>query len=364
MPGISRATLGETRRIARAGSLDASDVRCHVRSVTPRRGISRRTALGVLGSAATTLAVTGRLPRAHAAAATDAPPGALRFGVQTAPQHTGYREIAEVWEEADGLPYDSAFVFDHFMPISGDPRGPCLEGWTLLSALAARTRRLRVGVLVTGNTYRFPAVLAKMAATVDHVSNGRLILGMGAGWFGREHEAYGIPFSTAGGRAQRLVEAVEVVKALCTRESATYEGKYYRLKDAPFVPRTVQQPHPPLLIGGVGPKVVQPLAARHAQIWHFFAPDPARARTLCTEFDALCRRVGRDPAEVEKSTSLRSAEVAGLDARALRTRVQELADAGVRHFILGFAAPFDRALLRRFAADVAAPLRAEAARRA
>lgn len=325
--------------------------------MSARRGISRRAALGVIGSAATALAVTRRLPRGSAVAA-EKPRGGLRFGFQTAPQHTTYRELADVWEEADGLPYDSAFVFDHFMPISGDPKGPCLEGWTLLGALAARTRRLQVGVLVTGNTYRWPAVLAKMAATVDQVSGGRLILGMGAGWFEREHEAYGIPFHTAGGRAKRLVETVDAVKALFTQASATYEGRYYRLKDAPFVPRTVQRPHPPILIGGMGPKVIQPLAARHAQIWHFFAPDAAKARALCTGFDEICRKVGRNPAEVEKSTSLRAAEVAGLDAKALRTRVQEMADAGVRHFILGLAPPFDRALLRRFAKDVAAPLRA------
>lgn len=319
------------------------------------RRISRRAALGVLGSAATTLALGGRLPGGTAVAAE--PPGKLRFGFQTAHQHTTYRDLLQVWEEADGLPYDSGFVFDHFMPIGGDPKGPCLEGWTLLAALAARTRRLQVGVLVTGNTYRYPAVLAKMAATVDHVSDGRLILGMGAGWFEREHRAYGIPFYTTGERARRLVEAVEVVRALFTQESSTYEARYYRLKDAPFDPPPVRRPHPPILIGGVGPKVIQPLAARHAQIWHFFAPDAAKARTMVEGFDAICRRVGRDPAEVETSTSLRDADVAGLDAKALRTRVEEMADAGVRHFILGLRAPFDRALLRRFAKDVAEPLR-------
>jgi len=321
----------------------------------PRR-ISRRTALRVLGTAATTLAATGSLPHGEAVAAPP-PRTGLRFGFQTAPQHTTYGEIAALWEEADALDLDSAFVFDHFMPIQGDQKGPCLEGWTLLSALAARTKRFRVGVLVTGNTYRWPAVLAKMAATVDQVSGGRLILGMGAGWFEREHLAYGMPFHTAGGRARRLVEAVEVVKKLFTEDTSTYAGKYYRLKDAPFVPRAVQRPHPPILIGGMGPKVIQPLAARHAQIWHFFASDVAKVHQLCTGFDDLCRSAGRDPAEVEKATSLRAADVAGLDAKALRARVKEMADAGVRHFILGLSAPFDRAVLRRFAKDVAAPLR-------
>jgi len=311
----------------------------------------------VLGSAATTLAATGTLPRGESTAAAPPAKAGLRFGIHTLPHHTTWTDIAAVWEEADGLGLDSAFVFDHFMPIQGDQKGPCLEGWTLLAALAARTKRLRVGVLVTGNTYRWPALLAKMAATVDHVSGGRLILGMGAGWFEREHQAYGIPFHTPGGRARRLVESVEVVKKLFTQESTTYAGKYYQLKDAPFMPRAVQRPHPPILIGGMGPKVIQPLAARHAQIWHFFASDPRRVQQLCTGFDDLCRAAGRDPAEVEKSTSIRAGDVANLDAKALLARVQELADAGVRHFILGLGAPFERDVMRRFAKEVAAPLR-------
>lgn len=280
-------------------------------------------------------------------------PTRLRFAVQTPPQHVTFRDLARAWREADALGFDAAFVFDHFMPIFSDPNGPCFEGWTLLAALGAQTERLHVGVLVSGNTYRHPAVLAKCAVTVDHATGGRLVLGIGAGWFEREHTAYGLPFYTTAERARRLGEAVEILKALFTRERTTYAGKYYTLTDAPFEPKSLQKPHPPILVGGMGPKLVQPVAARHAQIWHFFVRDGdvTAVRRLCTDFDALCRRVGRDPEEVAKSTSLRPEELARPVA-AVRDRVRALADAGVSYFILQLAPPFDGDLVRRFAAEV------------
>ena len=318
-----------------------------------------RTRREFLRDVGTTAAVVAGLTRAwdgtaHAAVA----PGKLRFGIQARPEHVTYADMRRVWREADELGLDSAFTFDHFMPIDGRPEGACFEGWTMLSALAAQTERIRVGVLVTGNTYRFPAVLAKMAATVDHVSNGRLILGIGAGWFEREHAAYGIPFHTPGGRARRMVEAVEVVKMLFTQERSTFEGKYYRLADAPFQPRAVQRPHPPILIGGMGPKVVQPCAAKHAQIWHFFVRDGVdEVRRTVVAFDALVRQAGREPAEVEKSVSLRPPDIAGKPAKEVRAHVQALADAGVGHFILSLPAPYDWEVLRRYAKEVAPAFR-------
>ena len=313
--------------------------------------ISRRTFVKGIG----VLAATASVPAwPQLLGATEARPGRVRFGVQTAPQDTTYEAIEGVWKEADALGYDSAFVFDHFIPIFSDPSGPCLEGWTLLAALAARTERVRVGVLVTGNTYRHPAVLAKMAATVDHVSHGRLILGLGAGWFELEHTAYGIPFSTAGGRARQLVEAVEVIKLLFKQQRSTFSGKHYHLQDAPFEPKGIQRPHPPILIGGMGPKVIQPLAARHADIWHFFvrAGGAEEARRVCADFDGICRRVGRDPAEVEKSTSVRPDTWSAETAKGLSTEIRGLVDAGVRHVILGLRAPFDPIVLRGFAREV------------
>jgi F420-dependent oxidoreductase-like protein len=314
--------------------------------------LSRRSFL--MGAAAAVAAVAGRLavPRA-AQPAPSSSKNKLRFGVQTPPQHVSYADIAQTWREADELGFDSAFVFDHFIPIYSDPQGPCLEGWTLLAALAAQTKQVKVGVLVTGNTYRHPAVLAKMAATVDHISNGRLILGLGAAWFELEHTAYGIPFYTPGERARRLGEAVEVIKLLFTQQKSNFKGKYYQLKDALCEPKPLQKPYPPLLIGGMGPKLIQPLAARQANIWHFFVRDgdPQETKKICTDFDALCRKVGREPSQVEKSISLRPPQLAGTPED-VRGRIQALADAGVQHFLISLPAPHDRQLLRRFAQEI------------
>ena len=276
----------------------------------------------------------------------------LRFGVLTYPEHVTYRDIVDIWQEVDTLGFATAFVFDHFIPFTGSPSGPCLEAWTLLSALAAQTKHVHAGVLVTGNTYRHPAVLAKMAVTVDHISNGRLILGMGAGWFEAEHQMYGIPFSTSGTRARQLSEAVEVFKHLFIEEKSTFSGKYYQLKDAPFAPKAVQKPHPPLLIGGTGPKTILPLAARQANIWHFYGgSETEEIRQTCAAFDAVCRKVGRNPEEIEKATSLYPSQLAG-DATEVVPRLQALADAGIRHVIIELSQPYDRQFLRRFAKDV------------
>lgn len=324
----------------------------------PNDDFSRRDFLKQAGTLATAAAVAGKLAQPRAGLAAESAGSTetvnrLSFGVQTPPQHVSYSQVRDLWLEADELGYDSAFGFDHFLPIFSDPTGPCLEGWTLLAALAAQTKRLKVGLLVTGNTYRNPAVVAKMAATVDHVSGGRLILGLGAGWFELEHDAFGIPYYTPGGRARRLVEAVELIKALFTQDKTTYQGKYYQIADAPFEPKPLQKPYPPILIGGVGPKVVQPLVARHADIWHFFVREggmPA-AKKLVAHFDGVCAQVGRDPAEIQKSTSL-SLDQLKLPADELRALIRTYADLGVRYFIVSMFPDYDAAALRRFATDV------------
>lgn len=313
---------------------------------------SRRHFLRSMSAATVAATVVGRVATPQTTQAAPAAPDTLRFGVQVVPQHTTYAEILQTWREVDELGFDTAFLFDHFIPILSDPNGPCFEGWTLLAALAAQTKRVKVGLLVTGNTYRNPALVAKMASTVDHVSNGRVILGLGAAWFETEHTAYGIPFYTPGERAKRLQEAVEVIKLLFSQPKSTFNGKFYQLKDAPNEPKPVQK-HVPLLIGGVGPKRIQPLAARHADIWHFFPSDedPQTAKRMCESFNQLCQKVKRDPATVEKSLSLRPPQLAG-SSKEVVSRVKALADAGVRHFIISLSPPYDRALLQRFAKEV------------
>lgn len=236
--------------------------------------------------------------------------------------------------------------------------GNCFEGWTLLSALAAQTKRLRVGVLVTGNTYRHPALLAKMTATVDHVSQGRLILGLGAGWFEPDHTAYGIPFFTAGERARRVAETVEVLRRLFLQQQSTFTGRYYQLQEAPFAPRCLQQPYPPLLIGGMGIKRLQPLAARYANLWHCSVEDadPTATKTVCARFDEVCHQVGRNPQEVEKVISLDYEQLTEPTAT-VRRWIAALVEAGIRYFVLTLPAPYDRKLLTRFATDIGPTIR-------
>src|SRR2546427_1939518 len=191
-------------------------------------------------------------------------PARVRFGISTPNQNVAWDDLLATWKEAEALGFESAWVYDHFIPIFGNQDGPCLEGWTALAALAAATQRIRVGVLVTGNTYRNPALLAKMATTVDQVSHGRLILGIGAGWFERDHTTYGFPFGTAHERARKLEEALQVITKLWSEDHPSFTGRYYKLDRAPFAPPNVQKPHPPIVIGGQGEKWIGPPVARDA----------------------------------------------------------------------------------------------------
>jgi F420-dependent oxidoreductase-like protein len=276
----------------------------------------------------------------------------IRFGIQTPQQHARWEELLALWHDIDNLGYDSAWVFDHFVPIFSDPTGTCLEAWSTLAALAMATRRVRLGVMVTGNTYRHPAVLAKVATTVDIISGGRLIFGVGAGWFELEHREYGIPFHTTGGRLSRLDESLHVIKLLWTQDRANFNGKHFKLTDASFNPKPLQQPHPLILIGASGENIALRIVAQHAQMWNSFG-SPDAFRTKIQRLEEHCRRVGRDPATIEKSVLL-GETFALYDAQ---RQIDAYAAAGVTHIVFSVG-PADQAWVHSFAEKIIPKYRA------
>jgi F420-dependent oxidoreductase-like protein len=279
----------------------------------------------------------------------------LSFGIKTAPQHTTYQDILRVWEEADELPLiEHAWLFDHFMPLGDDPTGPCLEGWTLLAALAARTKRVRVGLMVTGNTYRHPAVLANEAVTVDIISNGRLDFGIGAGWNELEHTAYGIPLYEPGERIRRMGEACELIRLLWTEKRATFNGRYYQLKDAMCEPKPVQKPYPPIVIGGGGEKLTLRMVARYADIWNFIGNGPEDFKHKSEVLDQHCHDVHRDPLAIERSVQV-MVHPDNLDRTI--TAVQSFIDVGATHLILNLRHPYPVSICARLVKEVIEPLK-------
>ncbi len=306
----------------------------------------------------------------------------IRFGVQTAPQQVSWAELREVWQEVEELGFDTLWVNDHLLPSVGPPEAANLEGWTMLGAMAALTSRVRIGVVVSGNTFRHPALLAKMATTVDHMSEGRLILGIGSGYFAQEHQVYGVPLYTASRRAKQLEEAIQIIRKLWTEEESSFNGTYYQLANAPFAPKPVQKPYPPIMIGGTGEKLTLPIVAKYANMWNAGGVAlPALTQKIAV-LEEHCRRIGRDCGEIEKSylipLYLRKdpAEVQALLAQVPRVQtltveqmralilagepvsvqrqVQAYVDIGVTHLIIALRRPgfYDREGLRLFAKEV------------
>jgi F420-dependent oxidoreductase-like protein len=230
----------------------------------------------------------------------------MRFGIKTAPQHTTYKEMLEVWKAADDIDlFESAWTFDHFYPIFSDSNGPCLEAWVTTTGLAQATERIRVGVMVTGNVYRHPAVLANMAASLDIVSNGRLEFGFGAGWNQQECDAYGIALPPLKERFDRFDEALEVIQLLLTQENANFDGRYYQLTDARCEPKPVQQPRPPFVIGGLGEKRTLRSVARFGDHWNFPGGGVQVFNDKKEVLAKHCADVGRDVSEITTSTHRR-----------------------------------------------------------
>jgi F420-dependent oxidoreductase-like protein len=270
----------------------------------------------------------------------------MRFAFKTAPQDTTWPDMLAVWTAADDIEiFESGWNFDHFYPIRGNSRGPCLEGWSMLAALAQATRRLRLGTLVTGIHYRHPAVLANMAATIDIISGGRLELGLGAGWNEQESGAYGIELGTPGERSDRFEEACEVILGLLSTETTTFSGKYYQLNEARCEPKPVQQPHPPLCVGGSGERRTLRTAARFAQHWNSVRPDPAEITRKLEVLHQHCAEVGRDPSEILISSHL---PYEG-DPAATAASAAALAEVGVQLAIVQLLPPHTPAVLEPLA---------------
>jgi alkanesulfonate monooxygenase SsuD/methylene tetrahydromethanopterin reductase-like flavin-dependent oxidoreductase (luciferase family) len=272
------------------------------------------------------------------------------FGLMTAPTQVGYEDLLRVWQEADELAeIEHAWVFDHLMPIGGDPNGPAFEGWTLLSALAAQTQRLRVGVLVTSNRFRAPAMLAKIAATVDVVSGGRLEFGIGAGSrpghpiARREYEAHGLPFYDFDHSIGSLAEACTVIRRLWTEpEPFDFAGEYIQLTGAFCNPKPVQDPYPPILIGGRTGKTLR-VVAEHADRWNIAGGDLEDAKQRSARLDRYCAEIGRDPAAITRSIHV---SVNYDDPGAARKAIEEATGAGFTHVVLSLAPPYPDGVAR------------------
>jgi F420-dependent oxidoreductase-like protein len=229
----------------------------------------------------------------------------VRFGLDVAQHQLTWEQILARTRYAEEAGFDGAWVFDHFTALYADPDGPCLEGWTLLAALAASTSRIRLGTLVTGMTHRHPSVLATEVVTVDHVSGGRVECAVGAAWNGEEHGELGIDFPGVRERMERLEEGVQVLRLLFSGERVSFEGAHYRLRDALFRPRPVQSPSPPIWIGARGPRLALPIVGRRADVWHSWGGDHA------AKWDVVRRaaeEAGRDPADIVRASSLSLSE--------------------------------------------------------
>jgi alkanesulfonate monooxygenase SsuD/methylene tetrahydromethanopterin reductase-like flavin-dependent oxidoreductase (luciferase family) len=286
----------------------------------------------------------------------------LRFGLFLGQAGKGWPQILEEFLLADELGYDHAWLVDHLVNTDGPPTSPCMEAWTLLAALAVQTRRVRLGVLVCSNTFRHPSLLLKEAATVDQLSGGRLILGLGTGWYEDEHRRYGLKLPPPPERVDRLEETAQIAHLLMSQERSTFHGRFYQLEDAPLEPKPVQRPRVPILIAAHRPRMLR-LAARYADMWDTF---PARAGTATegvtddievrvAAIDRECERLGRDRHDLRRSTWT------GPDVLISEDRFTEFVEThvalGFTDFMTGIPAPTERARLERIARDVIPHLR-------
>ena len=273
------------------------------------------------------------------------------FGICT-DQNMGWETTVERWQLLERLGFESAWLCDHLVQPSR-PQGPYFEGWTLLAALAARTERIRIGILVSSNTFRHPSVLAKQAVTVDHIANGRLEVGLGAGWYEPEHSMFGLPFPERGELVSRFEEAVQVVDRLLRQDTSSFDGRYYQLREARSRPPTVQRPRPPFLIGAKGPRMLK-IAARYADTWNA-SGTPEEIRERNRMLDRFCGEIGRDPQTLDRSLYFwvpRSSNDPWASVEDFRAAIEPYVEAGINQFILD-QPPDDRlGMLERVAAEI------------
>jgi F420-dependent oxidoreductase-like protein len=272
----------------------------------------------------------------------------MQFGIKTPPQHCSWQELLDVWRAADEIElYGSAWNFDHFYPLVGDPNGPNMEAWVSLSALAASTRRIRIGCMVNGMPYRHPAVTANMAATLDIVSSGRLDLGLGAGWHEGECAAYGIDLLPIGQRMDRFAEAVHIIDSLLKNETTSFAGAYYTLTDARCEPKGPQQPRPPIVIGGGGEKRTMRIAAQYADHWNLPFAAPADYTAKRAVLEQHCRDLGRNVDEI--TCSVQIALPADQAPEESAAQAAALGEAGVQTVIFTMRNPYRAAMLEPLA---------------
>lgn len=307
----------------------------------------------------------------------------IRFGLQTPPEGATWEELVRVWKFADDLGYDSLWTSDHFITslFPQQPHTPVFDGWTALAGLGVLAKRVRMGVMITGVPYRYPSQLAKIAVTIDRMTGGRLIMGIGASWSQKEHEQYGIEWRPSGERVHRMGEAIQVFKLLWTQPAATFNGRYYQLRDAVCEPKPVQKPHIPIWVGGWGEQLTLKYAALYGDGWNTTGSPISLPRKL-EALQRHCEAARRDPGEIEKSVmhmrlmmtddqaavrrfveastyrrasgyeDLKGHYMMGTPAE-MRELVGQFINLGVTHFVGQVVAPYDYETIERWYKEVA-----------
>lgn len=268
----------------------------------------------------------------------------MQFGIKTPPQHCSWQDMLSVWRATDEVDvFSTCWNFDHFYPLVGDQNGPCMEAWVTLTALASNTQRVRVGCMVNGAPYRHPAVTANMAASLDIVSQGRLNLGLGAGWHEDECAAYGLELLPMRQRMDRFAESVQVIRALLRNDSTNFDGEYFQLKNARCEPKGPQQDGPPIVIGGGGEKRTLHIVAQYADHWNlpFALPDIFREKYAILQMH--CDTVGRDIQEIECSVQI--ALAAGEAPEVSAAAAAALGEAGVDTVIFSMRNPYQASMI-------------------